>query len=89
MPRTTSGLKYRVGQRDESAFCIVCGTDDGQPTVEVLMQIPRVDDHKTYAFPVCSLLCLMAWTELLSRVNEGENEAMAIAVAYMAQHYAS
>jgi hypothetical protein len=89
MPRTTSGLKYRVAQRDDSAFCIVCGTDDGHPTVEVLMQIPRLGDHKTYGFPVCSLVCCLAWTELLSRVDEGEQEAMAVAIAYMAQHEAS
>jgi len=86
MPRTTTGVLYRLRQRDDRAFCIVCKTDDGQPTLEVEMGIPRLGDKHTYAFPVCSLVCTLAWTELIARVDQGDHEACAIAIAYMAAH---
>jgi len=50
------------------------------------MGIPRLGDKHTYAFPVCSLVCTLAWTELIARVDQGDHEACAIAIAYMAAH---
>jgi hypothetical protein len=86
MPRTTTGHEYRLRERDDPAVCIVCGENDGDPGLNVLMHIEPVEPDHHYAFPVCSLMCVLAWTELIGRCTDGDPQAMAIALAYMAVH---
>jgi len=89
MPRTTTGHRYRLRERDEDAVCIVCGQNDGEPGLDVLMDTIDFEEHKIYAFPVCSLACVLAWTELIGRCYERDLEAMAMAMSFMAVHAAS
>jgi len=86
MPRTTTGHRYRLREREDDANCIVCGANDGQPGLDVLMHIERWEPNHHYAFPVCSLICVLAWTELVGRCTDGDTTAMAMAMAYMAIH---
>ena len=86
MPRTSQGLEYKLRESDFAEPCIVCGANDGQPALNVVMPFDWTDKREVYAFPVCSLLCVLSWTELIGRTWEGEVEAAAIAIAMCSMH---
>jgi len=88
MPRTSFGQVYRLRECEDAAKCVVCGTDDGQPALDVVIGIQLGDEKVVAAFPICSLVCTIAWTELIGRAETGDVTAMAMVVAYlsMAEH---
>jgi hypothetical protein len=86
MPKTSSGRPYKLWQGEEPRFCVVCGTDNGQPTLYVGMEFDWDGEPQRYQFPVCSLVCVLAWSELFARAVEGDVEAAALAIAYCKLH---
>lgn len=86
MPKTSNGRWYRLSQGEEPRRCVVCGIDDGQPSLLVFMEFDWEGEPQPYRFPVCSLVCVLAWTELFSRAVEGDVEAAALAIAYCKLH---
>lgn len=86
MPRTSNGHEYKLRQGEEPYSCVVCGTDDGQPSLLVYMSFDWQGEIQPYRFPVCSLVCVLAWTELFGRAVEGDVEAAALAIAYCEMH---
>ena len=83
MPRTSTGHPYRVRQGEDALPCVVCETCDGEPSTTIVMKLEFPEESVVYAFPVCSLSCMMAWTELLGRVLDGDVIATMLATAYM------
>ena len=90
MPRTSTGHPYRVREREDSAPCVVCLVNDGQPGIDVVMQLHWDALVAKYAFPVCSLACVIGWSELLGRIEDGDTEAVSVALAFVRaqEHYA-
>jgi hypothetical protein len=86
MPKTSTGRWYKLWQGEKPRACVVCGTNDGQPTLYVDMQFDWGDTKQAYSFPVCSLVCILAWTELFGRAVDGDVEAAALAIAYCKLH---
>lgn len=86
MPSTSSGRAYTVRDRKGDAKCVVCGTWSWGTNSAIYMRLTAWEPQGVYAFPVCSLVCIAAWTELLDRCLDNDAAAITMALAYLAEH---
>jgi hypothetical protein len=88
MPRTTTGHDWRLTERDGSERCIVCTAAEYEQHFQVTFKARVFRLPGLLVFPVCSILCAFAWSELIGRCLERDQQAMEMALAFIDLHTA-